>query len=43
MRMGIFDGAINDGTVEQVLAGAKRAEADGFDTFWVPQIFGHDA
>lgn len=43
MRIGIFDGAINDGTVAQVLAGAKQAEADGFDSFWVPQIFGHDA
>ena len=43
MRIGIFDGAINDGTVAQVLAGARHAEADGFDTFWVPQIFGHDA
>ena len=43
MRIGIFDGAINDGTVAQVVAGAKRAEADGFDSFWVPQIFGHDA
>lgn len=43
MRIGIFDGAINDGTVDQVVAGARRAEADGFDSFWVPQIFGHDA
>lgn len=43
MRIGIFDGAINDGTVDQVVAGAVRAEADGFDSFWVPQIFGHDA
>ena len=43
MRIGIFDGAINDGTVDHVVAGAKRAEADGFDSFWVPQIFGHDA
>jgi 5,10-methylenetetrahydromethanopterin reductase len=43
MRIGIFDGAINDGTVDQVVAGARRAESDGFDSFWVPQIFGHDA
>lgn len=43
MRIGIFDGAINDGTVDQVVDGARRAESDGFDSFWVPQIFGHDA
>ena len=43
MRIGVFDGAINDGTVDQVVANAVRAEADGFDSFWVPQIFGHDA
>lgn len=43
MQIGVFDGAINDGTVDQVVAGAKRAEADGFASFWVPQIFGHDA
>lgn len=43
MRIGIFDGAINDGTVDQVVEGARRAESDGFDSFWVPQIFGHDA
>jgi F420-dependent oxidoreductase-like protein len=43
MRLGVFDGAINDGTVDQVVDGARRAEADGFDSFWVPQIFGLDA
>ncbi|MGA1555671.1 MAG: TIGR03564 family F420-dependent LLM class oxidoreductase [Ilumatobacteraceae bacterium] len=43
MRIGVFDGAINDGTVDQVVDGARRAEADGFDSFWVSQIFGLDA
>ncbi|MGD9703285.1 MAG: LLM class F420-dependent oxidoreductase [Acidimicrobiia bacterium] len=43
MRMGIFAGSINDGTIDQVVAEALKAEADGFASFWVPQIFGHDA
>ena len=43
MRIGIFDGAINDGTIDQVVDGARRAESHGFDSFWIPQIFGHDA
>ena len=43
MRMGIFSGSINDGTIDQVVADARRAEEDGFASFWVPQIFGHDA
>ena len=43
MRIGIFDGSVNDGTVDDVVDGARRAEADGFDSFWAPQIFGHDA
>ncbi len=43
MRMGIFAGSINDGTIDQVVADASRAEEDSFASFWVPQIFGHDA
>ena len=43
MRTGIFSMTINDGTVDDVVAEARQAEADGFDTFWAPQIFGHDA
>jgi 5,10-methylenetetrahydromethanopterin reductase len=43
MRMGMFAGSINDGTIDEVVADARRAEADGFASFWVPQIFGHDA
>src|ERR1700712_6113026 len=43
MRLGMGSGAINDGTVDQVVAEAKRAVEGGFDTFWVSQIFGHDA
>lgn len=40
MRMGIFAG---DGTLEDLLALAGTAEAQGFDSFWLPQIFGIDA
>lgn len=43
MRIGIFSGIINAGTLDQLLAEAAAVEADGFDAFWVPQIFGHDA
>ena len=43
MRIGIFGGAANDGTLDAMINEARRAEADGFASFWVPQIFGHDA
>jgi F420-dependent oxidoreductase-like protein len=40
MRFGIFAG---DGNLNDLHAKATAAEADGFDSFWVPQIFGLDA
>ena len=40
MRYGIFAG---DGNVNTLLETARQAEADGFDSFWLPQIFGVDA
>ena len=43
MRIGVFGDTINDGTVDDVVGQARQAEADGFATFWAPQIFGHDA
>lgn len=43
MRIGYFGGTINDGTIDDVVNEAKQAEADGFDSYWAPQIFGHDA
>lgn len=43
MRIGYFGGTINDGTIDDVVAEARQAEADGFATYWAPQIFGHDA
>jgi len=43
MRLGYFGGSVTDGTIDDVVADARRAEEDGFDSFWAPQIFGHDA
>jgi 5,10-methylenetetrahydromethanopterin reductase len=43
MRIGIFSGTTNDGTIDQVVAEAAAAQGAGFASFWVPQIFGHDA
>ncbi len=43
MRIGINDGTLNDGTIEQVIENARTAEEQGFDSYWVSQIFGHDA
>jgi len=43
MRLGIFSNTATTGTIDQVIAEARRAEVDGFDSFWVPQIFGYDA
>lgn len=43
MRIGSFGGSINDGTIDDIVEEARRAEADGFASYWVPNIFGHDA
>lgn len=43
MRIGIFGGTVNDGTIDDVVADARRAEAEGFASYWAPHIFGHDA
>ncbi|MCU1354340.1 MAG: F420-dependent oxidoreductase, family [Acidimicrobiales bacterium] len=40
MRIGIFGG---DGSVAHHLHAAGQTEADGFDSYWLPQIFGPDA
>lgn len=40
MRIGIFTG---EGTLDELLERARTAEADGFDSFWLPQIFSTDA
>ncbi len=41
MRIGIFNGA--DSTLDQLVADARQAQADGFASLWLPQIFGFDA
>lgn len=43
MRYGVFSSSINDGTIDNVVDEARQAEADGFDSYWVSQIFGNDA
>jgi F420-dependent oxidoreductase-like protein len=43
MRIGIFAGGTLDGTVDDIVGAARTAEAQGFASYWVPQIFGHDA
>jgi 5,10-methylenetetrahydromethanopterin reductase len=43
MRTGIFSMTVNEGSVDDMVAEARQAESDGFDTFWSSQIFGHDA
>jgi F420-dependent oxidoreductase-like protein len=35
--------SVNDGTIDQVVAEARRVADDGLHTFWSSQIFGHDA
>ncbi|MFK8025858.1 MAG: TIGR03564 family F420-dependent LLM class oxidoreductase [Ilumatobacter sp.] len=43
MRIGYFGGTVNEGTVDDVVAEATQVEADGFSSYWAPNIFGHDA
>jgi len=43
MRIGYFANVVNEGTVDDIVASARDAEADGYHTLWAPQIFSHDA
>lgn len=43
MRIGTMGNAINNGTIDEIIAEAKQVADDGLHTYWVPQIFGHDA
>lgn len=43
MRIGTMSNAVNDATIDRVVAEAEECKALGADTFWAPQIFGHDA
>ena len=40
MRIGIFGGDTANRTIDEVVADARQAEADGFASYWLPQIFG---
>ena len=43
MRIGFFGGTVNGGTIDDVVAEVRQVEADGFASYWAPNIFGHDA
>ena len=43
MRIGIFGGDTATRTITEIIADAAACEAEGFDSFWLPQIFGFDA
>jgi 5,10-methylenetetrahydromethanopterin reductase len=43
MRIGIFGGDTANRTIDDVVADARQAEADGFASYWLPQIFAMDA
>jgi len=43
LKYGIFGGAVNEGSLDEVVAEAAAVERDGFAAYWVPHIFGHDA
>ena len=42
MKIGIFGGATN-GTIDDMVSEATQVERDGFASYWVSQIFSHDA
>jgi F420-dependent oxidoreductase-like protein len=43
MRIGFFGGTVNTGTIDDIVAEARQVESEGFASYFVPQIFGHDA
>src|SRR6266550_3124143 len=43
MKIGIFGGDTAGRTIDDVVADARAAEADGFASYALPQIFGLDA
>jgi F420-dependent oxidoreductase-like protein len=43
MRIGIFGGDTANRTLDEILADARAAEADGFAGYYLPQIFALDA
>ena len=43
MRIGMFGGDTANRTIDDVVDDARATEADGFASYWIPQIFGLDA
>ena len=43
MRIGLFGGDTTARTVSDIVADATLCESEGFDSYWLPQIFGLDA
>ena len=43
MRIGIWGASTIAGTIDDVVAEARQVEEDGLDSYWAPNIFGHDA
>ena len=43
MRIGIFTGDVGEGTVDGYVDAARTAHEQGFGSYWVSQIFSHDA
>ena len=43
MRIGIWGASTIVGTIDDVVAEARHVEEDGLDSYWAPNIFGHDA
>ena len=38
MKIGIFGGTVNSGTIDDVVTEARQAERDGFASYWGYQI-----
>ena len=43
MRIGIFGGVTATASIDEAVEDVRRAEDQGFASYWVPQIFGYDA
>ncbi|NLA35708.1 MAG: LLM class flavin-dependent oxidoreductase, partial [Actinobacteria bacterium] len=44
MKIGLFDSRAADGaTLDSLIASAASAHDGGFDSWWIPQIFGYEA
>lgn len=43
MRIGVFDAMSTSRSIDELVEAVARAEADGFASYWAPQIFGFDA